>query len=256
MEGIQGQEITILIAIGIATMLSMALALIAFYGRAQRKLLAQKLEAKELILQETIMAQEEERSRIAKDLHDDIGSKLNVIFLNVQRLKKDTLEQEARQSTVKEVNDLLNTSIATTRRISHELLPPTLQKFGLTEALNELFDGYAKTGYVKFDLQLDDLAEALTDKTKELNLFRILQELSKNSTRHGEAKNVMLHFVSAEKGYSFLYKDDGKGFDQKQITQGKGLGMGNVESRLKMIGGTWTYESAPGEGMKAKIDFS
>jgi signal transduction histidine kinase len=255
MEGIQGQEITILIGAGILIMLSMALALIAFYGRAQAKLLAQKLEAKELLIQKTIMAQEDERTRIARDLHDDIGSKLNVVFLHVQRLKKDKAKTESQGDTIEEMNDILNTSISATRRISHELLPPTLQKFGLTEALTELCEGYTKTGYVNFDLKLNGLGEAVQDKNKELNLFRILQELIKNSVRHGGAKNIMIHLITNEKGNHFQYKEDGKGFDKTQLSKGKGLGMENVESRLKIIGGSWFYESSPGQGMKAEISF-
>jgi len=253
MEGVQIQEITVLIATGILIMLSMALALIAFYGRAQAKLLAQKLEAKELLIQKTIMAQEDERTRIARDLHDDIGSKLSVVFLHVQRLKKDKDKTPSQGNTITEINDILNVSIASTRRISHELLPPTLQKFGLTEALGELCEGYTKTGYVNFDLKLNGLQAVVQDKMKELNLFRILQELIKNSVQHGDAKNIMIHFVTHDKGNHFQYKEDGKGFDKVQLSKGKGLGMENVESRLKMIGGSWIYESSPGEGMKAEI---
>ena len=254
MEGLQSQEITFLIGSGMLIMLSMALALIAFYSRAQRKLFTQKLEAQEQMIQKTIMAQEEERSRIAKDLHDDIGSKLNVIFLYMNRLKKD--QPEKKKVMVEEINEILTTSISTTRRISHELLPPTLQKFGLSEALNELCEGYTNTGEVKFDLKLDGLQEAVKDKMQELNLFRILQELTKNSTKHGQAENIMIHFVSDEKEFSFLYKDDGKGVEQKKLSQGKGLGMSNIESRLKMMSGSLIYETSPGNGLKAKIDFS
>jgi two-component system NarL family sensor kinase len=256
MESVAGQEVSFLIGAGILIMLSMALALIAFYGRAQRKLLAQRLEAQELILQKTIMTQEEERNRIAKELHDDIGSKLNVAFLHIQRLKKATEASESQRASVAEINDILNTSIASTRRLSHELLPPTLQKFGLAEALEELCEGYEKTGYVRFDLKLDGLEQAIQDDMQSLNLFRILQELSKNSIKHGEARQVMIHFLEDEKGKHFRYKDDGKGVEKEKLMQGKGLGMGNVESRLKMIGGSWVYDSAPGQGMKAEITFS
>ncbi|MDP5171460.1 MAG: histidine kinase [Bacteroidia bacterium] len=253
MEGIASQEITILIASGIVIMLSMALALILFYGRAQSKLLAQKLEAQQTLLQKTIMAQEDERSRIAKDLHDDLGSKLNVMFLYMQRLKKEQTGSEP--PVLEEIQEILSTSIDTTRRISHELLPPTLQKFGLQVALQELAEGYQSSGLVTFDLQLDDLQVLVQDKMKELNLFRIFQELSKNSTLHGQAPNIMIHFSHTEQGLCFFYKDDGKGVDQSHLAQGKGLGMSNIESRLKILGGKWDYESSPGNGLKARIVF-
>ncbi|MFK7970614.1 MAG: sensor histidine kinase [Bacteroidia bacterium] len=252
MDGFQGQEVTILIAVGIVVMLGMAIALVAFYGKAQRKLLAQQLEAKERVLQGTIVAQEEERSRIAKDLHDDIGSKLNVIFLHTQRLKKGKADP---QPIVEEITEILNTTIDTTRRISHELLPPTLQKFGLSEAIKELCSSYAKTGFMTFDLQLHDLEKKVTDDMLSLNLFRVLQELIKNSIHHGQARNIMIHFVPGEQQQAFRYKDDGKGFDKAAVEQRKGLGMNNVESRIKMIGGDWIYDSAPGEGLRAEIAF-
>lgn len=252
MDGIQDQEIAILIAAGIVILLAMAIALIAFYGKAQRKILAEQLEAKERVIQGTIVAQEEERSRIAKDLHDDIGSKLNVIFLHTQRLKGGKADPQA---TVQEITDILNTAIDTTRRISHELLPPTLQKFGLEEALKELCEGYAKTGFVRFDLRLNDLEHQVTDEMTSLNLFRVLQELIKNSMLHGQASNIMIQFLADEQGKRFQYKDDGKGFDKEAQQKRKGLGMNNVESRIKMIRGSWNYESAPGEGLKAEIAF-
>lgn len=252
MEGIQNQEVTILIATGILIMLAMALTLIAFYGRAQRKLFAQKLEAQENLLQKTIMAQEEERSRIAKDLHDDIGSKLNVMALYMHRLKKG--QDEKTLSVVGEINDILTTSIDTTRRISHELLPPALQKFGLSVALEELAESFTQSGQVNMDLSVEGLDDAVEDKMTQLNLFRILQELSKNSTLHGEAQNIMIHFSTSGKGHIFLYKDDGKGVDKSQLSKGKGLGMSNIESRLKMIGGSWEVETSPGNGLKALIE--
>lgn len=252
MEGIQNQEVTILIAAGILIMLAMALTLIAFYGRAQRKLFAQKLEAQEELLQKTIMAQEEERSRIAKDLHDDIGSKLNVMSLYMHRLKKS--EDKKTLSVVGEINDILTTSIDTTRRISHELLPPALQKFGLSVALEELAEGFTQSGQVKMELSVEGLDEVVGDKMTQLNLFRILQELSKNSSLHGQAQNIHIRFIPTAQGYSFQYKDDGKGADKAQLSKGKGLGMSNIESRLKMIGGRWEVETSPGKGLKALIE--
>jgi signal transduction histidine kinase len=252
MDGLQGQEIPIIVAAGILIMLGMALALVFFYNRAQRKLLAQRIEAKELVLQKTIQAQEAERSRIARELHDDLGSKLNVAYLHTQRLRKD---EAVDQSIVQEITSVLNISIDSTRRISHELLPPTLSKFGLMAAIVELAEGYEKTQRVKFDLQLDHIDEAVAEEEKALNLFRILQELTKNSVLHGSAKNIIIHFISGSPQHRILYKEDGKGARPEALDQGKGLGMENIKSRLKIIGGGWNYTTAPGEGLEAEILF-
>ena len=72
---------------------------------------------------------------------------------------------------------------------------------------------------------------------------------------HGQASNIMIQFLVDDQGKHFQYKDDGKGFDKKAQEARKGLGMNNVESRIKMMRGSWMYESAPGEGLKAEILF-
>lgn len=252
MEGLQDQEIPIFIVSGIVIMLSMALTLILFYSRAQRRLLSQKLESQEMILQKTIMAQEEERSRIARELHDDIGSKLNVISLYMHRLKKG--QDEKQLGLVGEVQDVLKTSIDTTRRMSHELLPPTLEKFGLRVALEELCGGYEKAGSISFDLEVEGLDETLNDPMKALNLFRILQELIKNSALHGKAGQITIRYPFRKGQSAVYYQDDGQGVEKEKLTQAKGLGLSNIESRLNMIGGSWQFETSPGNGLKALIE--
>lgn len=250
MESIAGQEVAILIGVSMLAMLCMALALVGFFGKTQRKLLAQKLASQEQILQGTLLAQEEERSRIAKDLHDDIGSKLNVAFLHTQRLNNNP---ERTTEIVSEISEILNTTIDATRRISHELLPPTLQKFGLAEALKELCEGYTKTGYVTFDLQVKAVASHVTSPEKSLHLFRLLQELIKNSIVHGKAKLIQIHFITGGTGPHFHYQDDGQGFDA-HTSKPKGLGMSNIDSRIKLIKGHWSFDTAPGKGFTAQIN--
>ncbi len=253
MEGITEKEVFFLIGVGIFIMSVMAMAFVAFHSRSQQKLLSQKLEAQEQLLHQTILAQEEERSRIAKDLHDDIGSKLNVIFLYVQRLKKIATSADDPGTAINELTQIINTTIGSTRRISHELLPPTLEEFGLAEALKELCEGFSGTGYLNIDLNIPDKALCIQDKMTALNIFRILQELINNAIRHGKARNIAIFFSDTSDEICIRYEDDGKGFDSNMVMKNKGLGMNNVESRLKMIGGNWTYESSPGNGMKAKI---
>ncbi len=253
MEGITEKEVFLFIGIGIFIMSMMAMAFVAFHSRSQQKLFSQQLEAQEQLLHQTILAQEEERSRIAKDLHDDIGSKLNVIFLYVQQLKKKIANPEHSKVAIKELTDIINTTIDSTRRISHELLPPTLEEFGLTEALKELCDGFSKTEYLNIDLNIPDKTFYIRDKVTELNIFRILQELINNSVRHGKASNIAILFSDMAGEICIQYEDDGKGFDTDIATKSKGLGMNNLKSRLKMIGGEWTYESSLGNGLKAKV---
>ncbi|MEL7343207.1 MAG: histidine kinase, partial [Bacteroidota bacterium] len=178
----------------------------------------------------TILAQEEERTRIARELHDDIGSKLSVMSMFVKQL--GSVMPAGETELVEEIDGMIMKSMDTTRRISHELLPPTLQKFGLVSALTELAEGYEKTG-TSLNMKLDPLESISLDDKATLNLFRIVQELSKNSIQHGEASEIKLEFKASEGQGGMSYQDNGKGVNKTVLINGKGLGISNIDSRVK-----------------------
>jgi signal transduction histidine kinase len=249
-----------LVIIGILVMMTLALSLVIFFYTSQRRLLKEKNRQQELqiqhqkeLLYSTILTQEKERKRIAKDLHDEIGSKLNVVFLNLYRLQKQTKAVPEAKDTIKEMTQLINTTIGTTRQISHDLLPPTLDDFGLTAAIQELSDAYAKTGTINIDFDKTQALERLSDKTTELNLFRVVQELVKNSIVHGQSKNISIQLSTTPPNFNINYQDDGRGFDMSVVKAKKGLGTQNIESRLNMSNADIEYETAIGEGVKAHI---
>lgn len=250
-------------AVGIAVMLAFAMAFIVFTNRTQRRLMTERMRQKELelkhkedLLYSTIQVQEEERRRIARDLHDDIGTKLNVIFLNLHRLRKiDKITQKG-EATIDEINQLIGTTIDTTRRISHNLLPPTLEDFGLVEAIKELCENFEKSGAVKVDFDLYENQRPIPDKMVELNIYRVLQELIKNSIKHGEASNINIRMSLGQEKVRLEYQDNGKGFDMKSIkTSKKGLGMKSIESRMQMINANLNVQSRVGEGVVVNIDW-
>ncbi len=260
MEGsIQGNEVTFMMTIGILIMVALALAFVLFFNLLQRKLLTEKNQRQELklrhqeaLLHSTILTQEKERSRIARDLHDEIGSKLNVIHLNMHRLRKIGGESPALAETLEEVNQLIHKTIGTTRRISHELLPPTLEDFGLIEALKELIGGYQSAG-VKLELSHESNQWA-RNKLVEINLFRIVQELLSNSIKHGEAELIRIEVTLGQQQFRLYYADDGKGFELKNDAQRNGLGLRNLESRANMISASLEFLTAPGKGVQVTVE--
>lgn len=253
MDGTKEQEIYFLIIIGMTIVLIFAIGFVIFYLFSQRKMFLQKMESKELLVQQTILAQEEERSRIAKDMHDEIGSKLNVISLHTQQLKLQTNGGSQLIETVDFLTANIKNAIDTTRRIAHDLLPPTLEEFGFVEALDELCDNYSRIEGLEVQLELDRNDFEIKDKLIELNLFRIFQELISNSLRHGKADDIQIKYV-VEGNYKFFsYKDNGIGFDMDSKKNAKGLGMKSIESRLQMIKGEWEYSSKIGKGLNARI---
>lgn len=249
-----------LMLVGIFIMLAFALAFVAFVSYSQKKILREKMRNQEQVnrhqeqlLHSNILTQEEERKRIARDLHDAIGSKLNVILLNVHRLKDSTKESKELTSITDEVEAVIHTTIDSTRRISHELLPPTLEEFGLVEAIREFQFEVDNPGAMKFNLTVNDHLPTIEDKILELNLFRVLQELFSNSIRHGKASEISLNLALKANDLIMIYTDNGVGFDMENAQNRKGLGMQNIESRLAMIHAESDYHSTPENGFKMSI---
>ncbi|MDF1696621.1 MAG: histidine kinase [Saprospiraceae bacterium] len=261
-NSIQEGAFVLLMIIGILIMLALALAFILFFNYSQKSLLRAQMHNQKLafdhqeeLLHSTILTQEAERSRIATELHDGIGSKLNIILLNTHRLKQFSKENQEMEEVAQEINSVIHNTIDTTRRISHDLLPPTLEEFGLVEALKELCFSYTKTEHVTIHFDLEENEGRIEDHIVELNFFRVIQELIKNSITHGEASKIFIHFRLKLEAVSVKYEDNGKGFDSSSDKNKKGLGMKNIESRLNMSHATYRIESAPKQGFKCIIDW-
>ncbi len=253
-SGFQASEIIFLMSIGILIMVALALSLVWFSNRAQKQILRQQMHNQQIelqyqqeLIQKNLLVQEEERRRIASDLHDEIGSKLNVLHLNMHRLRKMEPQTDGFDETVEDINGLISNTIDATRRISHELMPPTLEDFGLIEALKELGQHVSQSGAAEVDFSSEVARAAIGDANTELNLFRVFQELISNSLRHGKADRIHIRIASAGECIEFHYQDNGKGFDVKE-TGKKGLGLRNIESRLRIVGAAYQANSKPGEG--------
>jgi signal transduction histidine kinase len=216
----------------------------------------QKLAFKhqEELLHSNILTQEAERKRIARDLHDEIGSKLNVIFLNIHRLKELGKGRKDLEAITNEIELVINTTIDSTRLISHELLPPTLEEFGLVETIKELQHSYNRSGTVQVDFMIMENENNIDSKIVELNLFRVIQELVNNSIKHGESTEIDIKLWAESELIKLTYQDNGIGFDISLMEAKRGLGMKNIESRLQMINAQCQYDSLPGKGVKVIIE--
>jgi len=253
-------NIYFMLGLGILAMLGLALTLVMFFFKSQKKLLQKQMQAqlmkithqKELMFA-TFEVQEEERERIARDLHDEVGAKLSVLFLNLHQLSKGDVDSDNTKEVIKDMHDLVNNTIATTRRISHDLMPPTLENFGLSVALSELCESIRKGGKLKVNIEVKEETALAHNKIADLHLFRVVQELINNSLKHAEADTITIKlWINAEQ-LKLEYKDNGKGFDMSADAHKKGLGMKNLENRLNMINAEFKVSSAPGQGMKVNI---
>jgi signal transduction histidine kinase len=259
MEGIlQERSFMTLMTIGILIMLAFALAFVLFVNYSQKKMLKKQMQIQKLdyehqeeLLHATILTQEKERHRIAKDLHDDIGSKLNIIFLNICRLKKHEKAHADIGAITEEVTTVINTTIDSIRYISHELLPPTLEDFGLAETIRELQHSFNTAGNIHIDFTTNE--NKIDNSLIELNLFRVVQELINNSIKHGKATEIEINLSVKKSVITFFYTDNGVGFDSTKTEAKKGLGMKNIESRMRIVNATYELTSSLEEGTQIAI---
>lgn len=245
--------------VGISAMLFFALSLVVFFLFSQRRLHREKTKAQEAelqhqqeLLERNLIVQEEERQRIAAQLHDDIGSKLGVIHLTFHRLRRAAPRNEQFEETYKEIDDLINTAMQTTRKISHELIPPTLEDFGLITALEEFCEQVRGTGTLQIEFTHNLTRSELPTVKTALNLFRIIQEMTSNTLKYAAATQINIELQKTDDQLSLQYTDNGIGFEADQ-QQSSGLGLKNLRNRARIIGADYVINSTPGEGFSMRM---
>lgn len=249
------ENIISLIVFFVLMALLLALTVIFIFTYSKKKILGeevkrneQEIKHKTQMLHAILMAQEEERRIIARDLHDDIGSTLNIIYLNANKIA-ESINAESK-ATVSTIVSLTSKTIQSTRQISHRLLPPILEKFGLSAAIEELCEEVSQASDIDTHCQLQLTEENLSDDQK-LHIFRITQELINNSIKHGNATQISLEIAESDKGLYYSYQDNGKGFDIALASSG--LGLKNIENRAEMINGSIKFKTEEGKGMGALL---
>ncbi len=242
-------------------LLTICIGVIIFLNRSQNKVNKILLNEKEMeikfqneLLQNTVRTKEEERKRIATELHDDIASKLNIIHLNVHLLKKGQYLLESDLKLIDQIETSLNVSIERTRSISHELLPQVFKKFGIHHALKELEHAVNISQTILLSMESEHLIN-ITNELKLLHIYRILQELIQNTIKYAEAKHIKIVFKIEDHGMiTMTYSDDGKGFDPQKTSHG--LGFGNILTRAKLLAGIAEFKSTPDiKGMLFSVKF-
>lgn len=252
-------EIINVILIAISLLLIMSFSIILFFFLSRKKIIKTQLEKASLeieyqkeLLQNTLLTQEEERKRIAQDLHDAISSKLNIVSLNASLLEDKNISSEEVHKIGKGIYKVTSTVLENSRRIAHDLLPPTLERFGLQAALEELCEEILETQKYTLEYQLV-YKEGFLNSQEELHLFRIVQELFNNSIKHANASIITLEVTSKENKLSLKYTDNGKGFEIDEAKKVKGLGMSGIENRVIIINGLLDVKSSPNKGIQVKI---
>jgi PAS domain S-box-containing protein len=199
-------------------------------------------------------AREEERTHIAREIHDELGQQLTVLKMDVSWLTKKIKQLESQQLNDKaaEIVQMLNDTVNTVRRISSDLRPVLLDDLGLAAALEWHLAEFGKRSGIKTEFFTLESPIAIP-RTTATGLFRIYQESITNIARHSEATEVMVELFIEDKVVTMAISDNGKGFDVTSVGRKKTLGVLGMQERTVMMGGTFRIKRNPGKGMKVEV---
>lgn len=232
--------------------------LILFYRQKNQKdriIASQRIqqleEEKNLLAARSIVeGQEEERKRIAKELHDGLGVLLSSAKMHFNTLKVSLPENK---SLIDKAAKILEQATGDVRRISHNMMPGLLTKYGFFEALLDLFEQLDDIKGLHAELVIEGSKSRLPE-TMEIMLYRIVQEMVNNTLKHANAKNILLKVQVLPVAINGVYIDDGKGFDPRNTLSNKSIGLTSIHSRIRYLGGEVYLKSSPGEGITYKFE--
>jgi len=240
---------TIIFLLSLGFLLIVVVGVLYFINfKNQQKLKHQKAitKQKEKGLSAIIEATENERSRIAKDLHDGVGQQLAAIKLQFGAFNKQLKNQlPINLNDVERFEKLVDNTSADVRNISHEMMPKSLQDNGLIKAIEQLLENTLKPAAIHYNFEHFGL-EVRLKKKLELALFRILQELLKNIINHANAKEVAVQLINNKKSVIFIVEDNGIGMEKGKKTNG--IGLLSLKSRVSDIKGEINFEPSPISG--------
>jgi two-component system, NarL family, sensor kinase len=212
----------------------------------------QQLTATESI----IKGQEEERSRLARDLHDGLGGLLSGIKLTLNNMTGNVILSEQNAQIFDRALGQLDNAISEMRRVAHSMMPESLIKFGLTDAVNDFCEGISQSGKLKVRFQALGMAGTKLPQTTEVTLYRIVQELLNNTLKHAKATEALVQLSKNDNLLTLSVEDNGQGFESNNILTSKGIGMKNIENRVAFLNGTMDIRSALGSGTSIQIDIN
>lgn len=258
---LQRRRILIYALIGSAAVL-MIISLLSYRNYKQKQKLQQqrineletekKLTATEAVLK----GEEQERTRLAKDLHDGLGGMMSGIKYSFQTMRHNLIMTPENQKAFERSMDMLDSSIQEMRRVAHNMMPEALLKFGLDTALKDLCNDINQTGALHINYQSIGMEGSVIDQTTSITIYRIVQELINNTMKHAAATNSIVQLSKTGNKLAITVEDDGKGFDTACLHLAKGIGWTNIMNRVEFLKGKLDINSKIGKGTSVLIELN
>jgi len=199
-----------------------------------------------------VQGQEEERKRIAQDLHDGLGGLLTSARLQMQNIQRE-IDKISQLNLINKAEELVGNAYAEVRRISHDMMPGALVDLGLFAAIEDLVDEMNEQSNIKVTTQWFTKDSGIIDK-KKVVIYRIVQEALNNSLKHSQASHIHVEMTQNKNAYNLTIEDDGIGFDYEALKQkSKGIGLQSLQSRVDYLNGEIQFQTAVGKGTQIDI---
>jgi signal transduction histidine kinase len=218
--------------------------------KEKQKRAMQELNYQNQMIKLQLESQEQERKRIGADLHDSLGSLLWGAKVNASFIQRSVELDESAKTSYQELTQILDESIDTVRRIAWELTPEAFHYSGLSASVNKLCDRLDGKG---IEINLHEEDSKLWNDDRALLVFRIIQELVSNSVKHSGATTLAISMKWLEEKLNILVMDNGSGFKSEQ--EKKGVGLWNIEQRMKQLNGKISIGNPPtGTGVEVNLE--
>lgn len=249
-----------ILILGTAAILLLTLLLYRNY-RQKQKLQLQRIneletEKKLMATEAVLKGEEQERTRLAKDLHDGLGGMLSGIKYSLNSMKGNLIMTAENQQAFERSMDMLDSSIREMRRVAHNMMPEALVKFGLDAAIKDYCNDINQSGALQVSYQSIGMQDAHIDQTISITVYRIVQELLNNTMKHAGARNAIVQLSKREGQLTVAVEDDGKGFDSSLLSQVSGIGWNNIRNRIDFLKGKLDIDTKPGEGTSVLIELN
>ena len=206
-----------------------------------------KSAQQEELLKTILITQEDERKRIAADIHDEIGATISIIKMNLalldQKLKTAPNPVADHSASVENLISLSENAISSVRNISHQLMPPQLESFGLIKTLESVQNMINKAGDLKIEILITNDEYPEIPRPMALHLYRVIMELINNTIKHANATSININFTFHPTILHIVYQDNGIGLAQEKRGYFSGKGFQTIETRIGVLDGTVKYEA-------------
>lgn len=247
-------EIVIYLLSGTLTFLIMSTLLIIVVSRNRKRKLEEALRQEQLIadhkdelLKNQLYTQDKERRRISQDIHDEIGAMASLLKMKLLQESGELSIRKGNSQAMREYVKLTDQLLVSSKRISYELMPPTLTTLGLVSTIECHLD----TVRDRMDVQFEYEEDPKVDETTAVMLYRIILEVLNNTLKHAHADKIWLSFDSRVEAFRIDYRDNGIGLD---VSKGKGLGLEGIRTRVAFLKGEVDFFANESGGMRMVID--